>query len=94
MNERIRGNDKGSLRRHLRALAIVRYRAIVKAMPPHKDTRQAIRRKKYAWFVLQHVGRRTLARVVWPWTPRPLDPRRHPEARVMRGRLSNPTALR
>ena len=48
----------------------------------------------YARLVAANISKRGLKRVVYPWQPRPLDPKQHPESRVKRGRLSNPTVLR
>jgi hypothetical protein len=93
MEPTIRGNDKGSHARHMRAVRLMRYRDVCRAMPPHKDEKQQVRRKRYAWFVVQQSNRQQLARTVWPWQAKPLDPGKHPEARVKRGRSSNPTAL-
>lgn len=93
MEPTIKGSDKGSHARHMRAVRLRRYRDVCRTMPAHKDERQELRRKRYAWFAVQQCNRLQLSRVVWPWQPKPIDPRKHPEARVKRGRVSNPTAL-
>jgi hypothetical protein len=85
--------DRGAFIRHQRALRIIRYRTTCKAMPAHKNTLQQIGRKKLAWGWIQLCNRRQYNRIVWPWQPRPLDPKVNPAARVQRGRSSNPTAL-
>jgi hypothetical protein len=91
--EPTKGSNKGSQERHLRAVRLKRYRAVCRTMPAHKDEKQQLRRKRYAWFAVQQCNRQQLARVIWPWQPKPIDPKSNPAARVKRGRASNPTAL-
>lgn len=78
---------------HLQQLRQARYDAIKADIPAApwaqltKSQRQIV--EHYIDLALASAGRRGLARVVWPWTPRPGI-----ETRAPRGRLSNPTALR
>jgi hypothetical protein len=91
--EPIKGSNKGSQLRHLRAMRLVRYRAVCRAMPAHKNTLQQLGRKKLAWGWVNITNRQQLSRIVWPWHTKPIDPKSNPAARVKRGRASNPTAL-
>jgi hypothetical protein len=61
---------------------------------PIKQVKQSIARKQLAWGWINITNRRQYSRIVWPWQVRPLDPKANPAARVMRGRASNPTAIR
>lgn len=82
---------------HLERLREQRRKAIKAEMPlsPLERLTRFWRRKaeaivdRYIDVAVSNYGRRGLARVVWPWTPRPGR-----ETRAPRGRLSNPTALR
>jgi hypothetical protein len=78
---------------HLRELSQKREAVIASTIPVFLPKRLRRYCEHYARVAVAHHGRRALRRVVYPWQPRPLDPRQHPEARVPRGRLSNPTAL-
>jgi hypothetical protein len=81
---------------HLRELNQKREVQILLSIPPALRNNVQLRRacEHYVRVVVALHGRRGLKRVVYPWQPRPLDPRQHPAVRVKRGRLSNPTALR
>ena len=78
---------KATAERHNRAL-----RRAHRAMPRAATGRQYLRWFRFAQVATSHLGRRNLARVAWPWRPRPTEPTA--ETRVKRGRLDrNPTAL-
>jgi hypothetical protein len=78
---------------HLQKLHQARYDAIKATIPAGpwscltKAQRQIV--EGYIASAVASYGRRRLACVVWPWTPRPGI-----ETRAPRGCLSNPTALR
>jgi hypothetical protein len=105
MNERGQ-KAKHTVERHLQALRLTRFRQIVRTIPLRSllAPRQHLAYRAYAAMACDLLGKRGLARVVWPWQARKAAPARppyvsagrwrrmqQPEAR--RGRLSNPTAL-
>ncbi len=91
--EPIKGSNKGSFDRHMQAVRLMRFRSIARTIPQSLTNRQRLAYRAYAARAVDHCGKRQLARVVWPWQARPLDPKLNPAARVKRGRASNPTAL-
>jgi hypothetical protein len=82
--EPTKGSSKGSELRHNRAMRLMRYRAVCRAMPAHKNTLQQLGRKKLAWGWVQLTNRRQYSRIVWPWQTRPQDPKRPPH--ISRGK--------
>lgn len=92
-------NDRGqrakhTALRHLQALRLVRARRAIRTIPTNTPLPIARRWQHYAIVATAQLGKRRLARVVWPWQARPASPEADPALRVPRGRLSNPTALR
>jgi hypothetical protein len=96
---------KHTFARHLQALRLIRFRAIVRTIPARVSLhpRQYLAYRAYAAQACDLLGKRGLARVVWPWQRR-IEPQRppylsagqwrrmqQPEAR--RGRVNNPTVL-
>jgi len=81
---------------HLRLLRERREVAILATIPKVLHLYPGILRacERYAFMVAANVSNRRLRRVIYPWQRRPVDPAKHPKARVKRGRLRNPTALR
>lgn len=99
---------KHTVARHLQALRLVRARKAIRAIPGATPLPIARRWQHYAIVAAAQLGKRKLARVVWPWQ-RSVEPKRPPHiamgrwrrmqraqatGRVARGRLSNPTVLR
>lgn len=86
---------KHTVARHLQALRLDRFRAITRTIPARAllHPRQYLAYRAYAAQACDLLGKRQLARVVWPWMPRPASPEADPSLRVRRGRSSNPTAL-
>jgi hypothetical protein len=77
-------NDRGqkakhTVERHLAALRIKRYRAIVRTIPAREwlHPRQHLAYRAYAAQCCDLLGKRALARVVWPWQ-RVSEPKRPP----------------
>jgi hypothetical protein len=81
------------VQRRRRAQFQWRLRSLVRSIPKTVTGRNVMRFYRYAVLVAS-LSNKQRRRVILPWQARPLDPREHPEARVPRGRLSNPTALR
>lgn len=106
MNERGQ-KAKHTLARYLQALRLVRARRVIRSIPGSTPLPIAMRWKHYAIAVTAQLGKRRLARVVYPWqrTSEPKPPpyqvgrwrrmrlRQNPD-RVLRGRPSNPTVIR
>lgn len=76
--------------RHLRAVRLWRMRQILRQMPRDAAPAERLRWSLHVAALTATLGRRQLARVVWPWQPRQDDA----SPRTPRGRLTNPTALR
>jgi len=81
---------KGQTARYIEAVRLLRLRRLLRAVPKEQRTQY----RAYVDSVVHTLGKRRLARVVWPWQARPTSPKDDPSVRVFRGRLSNPTALR
>lgn len=77
-----------TLNRHLRAVRLWRMRQILRQMPRDAAPAERLRWSLHVAALTATLGRRQLARVVWPWQARPAD------IRTPRGRPTNPTALR
>jgi hypothetical protein len=106
MNNNRGQKAKHTLIRRLQALRLVRYRQIVRTIPKLSTPSQHLRYRIYVAMAVDLLGKRALARVVWPWL-KPSEPQRpahyrHGQwrrfrlsqvVRTPRGRLSNPTAL-
>jgi hypothetical protein len=105
MNERGQ-KAKHTLARYLQALRLVRARRVIRSIPGSTPLPIAMRWKHYAIAVTAQLGKKRLARVVYPWQrksepkPPPVQVgrwRRHRRIadpnRVLRGRTSNPTVL-
>lgn len=105
MNERGQ-KAKHTVARHLQALRLVRARRAIRHIPASTPIKLAMRWKHYAIVATGQLGKKRLARVVWPWQHKsaPKPPpyqigrwRRHQiianPNRVLRGRPSNPTVL-
>ena len=100
---------KHTVERHLAALRLTRFRKVVRTIPARKwlSPRQYLAYRAYAAMVCDLLGKKGLARVIWPWD-RPVEATRPPHIsmgrwrrmerktwpRITRGRLTNPTALR
>ncbi len=78
--------------RHIRQLHEKREIAIASTIP--LLTPPWLRRhcEHYARVAVANSNKRQLARTVYPWQRRPLDPKQHPGARVPRGRRNAPKA--
>jgi hypothetical protein len=106
MNERGQ-KAKHTIARHLQALRLVRARRAIRNIPDSTPLKLARHWQHYAICATAQLGKKRLARVVWPWQARPADPKRPPYIslgawrrqclangpRVVRGRASNPTVL-
>lgn len=75
------------LQKYLRELRIKRYNAVVTTIPIVIPAELRAEYKRYALVATQNLGKRGLARVVWPWLAEPQpervkrgDPRRNPTA--------------
>ncbi len=73
------------VQRRARILRKWRLRKILRSIPKDTKGRNVIRFARYA-FVAAGLSKAQRRFVVYPWQPRPLDPREHPEVRVLRGR--------
>lgn len=64
---------KHTIARHLEALRLLRYRKIVRTIPARSllTPREHLRYRIYAAMAVDLLGRKGLARVVWPWQERP-----------------------
>jgi len=99
---------KHTFARHLQALRLVRARRVIRSIPGSTPLPIARRWQHYMIVATAQLGKRRLARVVWPWQ-RVSEPKRPPHIseghwrrtqralaadRVSRGRASNPTVIR
>jgi hypothetical protein len=98
---------KHTFARHLQALRLVRARRVIRSIPGSTPLPIARRWQHYVIVATAQLGKKRLARVVWPWQARPATPVRPPYVsagawrrqclsngpRVARGRPSNPTVL-
>lgn len=72
------------VQRRARILEKWRLRQIVRSIPKSTRGRNVIRFFRYARLAAS-LSKSQRRFVVYPWTPRPLDPRQHPDAHVPRG---------
>lgn len=64
---------KNTVARHLEALRLLRARAIRRTIPRDSNGRQRAHSERAIAVAVGQLGRRWLARVVWPWQARPVD---------------------
>jgi hypothetical protein len=84
MDDKVAPKENPVLRRQ-RILRKWRLRKILRTIPSDTTGRNVLIYFRYA-SVAAGLSARQLARVVYPWQPRPTDPRVDPVVRVLRGR--------
>lgn len=65
--------QRHTVSRHIRAVRLRRARAIARTIPTDLPLKQYLQSRRYVAKAVSMFGRRTLARVVWPWLPRQKD---------------------
>lgn len=82
----MRKDGKHTAERHRRAVQLWRARHYLRQIPQDWPPQLRAAAKLFVMRRCMTLGKKQLARVVWPWTPRPASPRTNPLVRVPRGR--------
>lgn len=85
---------KGTEKRHLLALRLVRYRSVIRTIPKSASGRAKQLWQNHALMVTGQLGKKRLARVVWPWQSRPVAAKATPVIGISRARRLLLVAMR
>ena len=86
----MRKEGKSTAARHQRAVRLWRVRHYLRHIPKDWPPEHRAAARLIVFRICMTLGKRQLARVVWPWTPRPASIGADPTVRVSRGRVRSP----
>ena len=82
----MRKDGKHTAERHKRAAQLWRMRHYLRQIPKDWPPQLRAAAKLFVMRRCMTLSKKQLARVAWPWTPRPASPKTNPLVRVPRGR--------